>query len=266
LFARFVIVVCLALNAPAQTAPPVSDIRVDAFDADAWNGIVFLAQSHGQPVTFGLRVGSRSGTYLDGSEIYPAVSEVGPHRPDGTYSRMSWRHPPSEARITLEWSRADAITVVGRLNAAAAVQLVLEAYLPRAGTSTEGIFSVSEADRSILGERYFDRLFGSTLKFLIVTDRPVVSAGTYASLDALRNSMRASGRLNSTSEPAAGVAGIEFSSDGSRTAHFVAILGSDEAELKTRARDWLAAGAIDALLNRNAERYSKTRPSSPWPN
>src|ERR1700691_2127441 len=137
-------VVCLALNAPAQTAPAASDVRVDAFDADAWNGVVFLAQSHGQPVTFGLRVGSRSGSFLDGSEIYAAVNEVGPHRPDGSYSRMSWHHPPGEARITLEWSRADANTVVGRLSAAATVQLVLEAYLPHTGASPEGVFSVSE--------------------------------------------------------------------------------------------------------------------------
>lgn len=251
---------CLALNAPAQTVPAAADVRVDAFDADAWNGVVFLAQSHGQPVTFGLRAGSRSGSFLDGSDIYAAVNEVGPHRPDGSYSRMSWHHPPGEARITLEWSRADATTVVGRLSAATSVQLVLEAYLPHAGASTEGIFSVSEADRSILGERYFDRVFGSTLKFLVVTDQPLVSAGTYESLDALRNSMRASGRLNSTGQPAPGVAGIEFSSDGSRTAHFIAILGSEEAELKERARDWLAAGAIDALLSENAEKYAKARP------
>jgi len=252
--------VCLALNAPAETAPAISDVRVDAFDSDAWNGIVFLAQSQGQPVSFGLRVGSRSGSYLDGSEIYAAVSEVGPHRPDGSYGRMSWHHPPGEARITLEWSRVDATTVVGRLSAAATVQLVLEAYLPQAGASTEGMFSVSEADRSILGERYFDRVLGSTLKFLVVTDRPLVSAGTYESLDALRNSMRASGRLNSASDPAPGVAGIEFSPDGSRTAHFVALLGYEEAELKERARKLLAAGGIDALLSGNAEKYARARP------
>ena len=260
LIARYVMVVCLALHAPAQTTPAASDVRVDAFDADAWNGVVFLAQSHGQPVSFGLRVGSRSGSFLDGSEIYAAVNEVGPHRPDGSYSRMSWHHPPGEARITLEWSRADANTVFGRLSAAATVQLVLEAYLPHTGASPEGVFSVSEADRSILGECYFDRTFDSTLKFLIITDRPLISAGTYASLDGLRNSMRASGRLNSAGEPAPGVAGIEFSPDASRTAHFVATLGPEEAELRTRAHEWLAAGAIDALLTRNSESYAGTRP------
>ena len=176
-------------------AAGISDVRVDAFDADAWNGIVFLARSHSQWVSFGLRVGSRSTSFLDGEQVYAAVSEVGPHSPNGTYSRISWHHPPGQARITLEWSRADATTVVGRLSAPSTVGLVLEAYLPRAATSTEGMFSVSDSDRSILGERYFDGEFGSTLKFLIVTDRPLISSGTYASLDDLRNSMRASGRL-----------------------------------------------------------------------
>ena len=122
----------------------MSDVRIDALDGDPWNGVVFLARSHGQPVSFGLRAGSRSGSFLDGDEIYAAVNDVGPHRPDGSYSRVSWRHPPGEARITLEWSRADDTTVVGRLSAAANVMLVLEAYLPRTGTSTEVCFPLAK--------------------------------------------------------------------------------------------------------------------------
>jgi len=262
-----VLVVNLAAFAGAQ---PATDVRVGAFDADAWNGIVFLAQNQlgqnhlgqdqGQPFAFGLRVGSRNGSFLDGHDIYAAVSEVGPHSPDDSYCRMSWRHPPGEARITLEWSRADTNTVVGRLNAAASVQLVLEAYLSHAGVSPEGTFSVSESDHAVLGERFFDGVFGTTLKFLIETDRPVTSAGTYGSLDDIRNSMRASGRLNATGDPSPGAAAIEFSAGESGTGHFVALLGANEAELRAHARDWLATGAIDTLLNNNTEKYAKTRP------
>jgi Trehalase len=197
---------------------------------------------------------------LDGDQIYAAVNEVGPHRPDGAYSRIGWHHPPGEAPITLEWSRTDATTVVGRLSAASTVVLVLEAYLPRAGSSTEGLFSVSQGDRFILGERYFDHDFSSTLKFLIMTDRPLVSSGTYASLEDLRNGMRASGRLNSSGDPSPGAAGIEFSPDISRTSHFVAVLGTEEAEMRERARHWLAPGTIDPLLSANAEKYATTRP------
>ena len=69
--------------------------------------------------------------------------------------------------------------MVGRLTAASAVQFVIEGYLPHSGASPEGMFSVNESGGSILGERYFDDVFGSTLKFLIVTDRPIASSGTY---------------------------------------------------------------------------------------
>ena len=207
----------------------------------AWS---FLGSKSWPASQFWPRVGSRSAKLsgwqrdLCGSETRSAL--IGR---DGSYSRMSWHHPPGEARITLEWSRADANTVVGRLSAAATVQLVLEAYLPHTGASPEGVFSVSEADRSILGECYFDRTFDSTLKFLIITDRPLISAGTYGSLEGLRNSMRASGRLNSAGEPTPGVAGIEFLTDVSRTAHFVATLGPEEAELAElgHMNGWLPA-------------------------
>jgi hypothetical protein len=254
--AASVIAVRLALCATSQT----TDIRVGAFDADAWNGIVFLAKSHGQPVTFGLRVGSRSGSFLDGRDIYSAVSEVGPHAPDDSYCRLRWHHPPGEAPITLEWSRPETTAVVGRLSAASTVQLVLEAYLPQTGANSEGVFSVSESDGSILVERYFDGVFGSSLKFLIATDRPLVSAGAYGSLDDLRKSMLASGRLNSSGNPTPSAAGIEFTSDGSRRAHFVAVVGSTEAELRKRAHDWLSSGAIDTVLSSNADEYAKARP------
>ncbi len=260
LLAAAVIAARLALCAPLQTSPPISDIRVGAFDGDAWNGIVFLGKSHGDPVTFGLRVGSRSGSFLDGRDVYPAVTEVGPHAPDNSYCRLRWRHPPGEAPITLEWSRPEGTAVVGRLNAASSVQLVLEAYLPQTGANAEGVFSVKESERSILVERYFDGAFGSTLKFLVATDRPLVSSGTYGSLDDLRKSMLASGRMNSSGNPSPGAAGIEFATDAARNAHFVALVGSTEAELRSRAQTWLSSGAIDALLSRNAEKYSKARP------
>ena len=151
------------------------------------------------------------------------------------------------APITLEWSHPEATAVVGRLNAASGVELILEAYLPQIGANSEGVFSVSESDGSILVERYFDGAFGSTLKFLIATDRPLVSSGTYGSLEDLRKSMLASGRLSSSGDPTPGAAGIEFTPDGARKAHFVAIVGPSEAELRSRAHEWLSSGAIDTL-------------------
>ena len=75
--AAFLLSCVLLAASPPDLGP--DHIRIGAFDADAWNGIVFLADSHGEPISFALRVGSRKGKFLDGGDIYKAVSEVGPH-------------------------------------------------------------------------------------------------------------------------------------------------------------------------------------------
>jgi len=111
-----------------QSKSDFESVAIGAFDPEAWNGLVFLARAHQKPVNFALRVGSRSGTFLDGNDIFNAVSEVGPHAPDGSYCRMSWKNLPREAPITLEWSRIDDTMVVARLTAASDLQLVLETY------------------------------------------------------------------------------------------------------------------------------------------
>ena len=58
-------------------SPRFESVSVDAFDPDAWNGIVFLARAFNQPANFALRVGSRSGGFLDGDRVFAAVGEVG---------------------------------------------------------------------------------------------------------------------------------------------------------------------------------------------
>src|SRR5947207_10489951 len=107
----------LPLSLAAQVAQEFSEAHIGAFDADAWNGIVFEYKPYGQRVPFAIRIGSKSGTFLDGNRIFDAVSLVGPHAPDGSYSLLGWRHRPRAATITLEWSRIDETTVVGRLKA-----------------------------------------------------------------------------------------------------------------------------------------------------
>src|SRR5580698_1555516 len=136
-------------------AQDLSDISIGAFDADAWNGLVFESKAYGQPVPFAIRIGSKSGSFLDGNRIFNAVSVVGPHAPDGSYALMSWRHSPRMANITLEWSRIDETTVVGRLKAPNDVQLVIEAY-SLDSTYFTGAYSVNQNDSRINGEHFVD--------------------------------------------------------------------------------------------------------------
>src|SRR5258706_249026 len=47
----------LPLSLAAQVAQEFSEIHIGAFDADAWNGIVFDSKAYGQRVPFAIRIG-----------------------------------------------------------------------------------------------------------------------------------------------------------------------------------------------------------------
>ncbi|HLI33654.1 MAG TPA: hypothetical protein VKW70_01310, partial [Terriglobia bacterium] len=249
----------------SQTSPAFENVQIGSWDASAWNGLLFLAQAFHQPANFALRVGSqRGGGYLDGNDIFTAVSEVGPHAPDGSYCRMAWRQPPSEAEVRLEWSRLNETTVVGRLTANPEFRLVLETYFPYlANWGTQGFYHVDVKDRAIVGERYFDQVFGPTARLVVMVDQPLIGSGTYPSLSQLVEVMRGSGRLNSSlaGEPNDGAAGMEFSTGESPSAHFVAIIGWDSGALLDQARSLLQAGRIDSILRQKAEAYAQRRPT-----
>jgi len=251
-------------NAFGQSTPRFDSVVIDALDPDAWNGVVFLARAFNQPAPFALRVGSRSGGFLDGNEIFGAVGEVGPHAPDASYCRLAWRHHPREALVTLEWSRQDETTVVGRLTAAHDFQLVLEAYFPYLGVSwgTQGFYSIDGSRQTIIGERYFDNVFGPTAQFVVMVDQPTIGSGIYPALAQLRENMNGSGKLISSiaNEPTAGAAGLEFVTDGSSSAHFVVTLGWDKDTLVRQARDLLVPGKIDSVLKEKADSYAAHRP------
>ena len=250
-------------NSFGQTSPKFDRVRIGALDPTAWNGVFFLARAFHQPTPFALRFGSWHKGFLDGEDIYDAASEVGPHAPDASYCRMAWRHPPRTANITLEWSRLNETTVVGRLTADPDYQLVLETYFPSYESTwgQVGFYSVDEAHRAILGERYFDNVFGPTARLLVTVDRPVTGSGIYPTLAKLHDNMVSTGKLVSSIayEPTAGAAGLQFTTGGT-PAHFVAIIGWEKNSLLHQAEDLLAPGEIDAILNEKAKAYEARRP------
>jgi hypothetical protein len=249
----------------SQTSPAFENVQIGSWDASAWNGLLFLVQAFHQPADFALRIGSqRGGGYLEGNDIFGAVSEVGPHAPDGSYSRMAWRQPPSEAAVRLEWSRLNETTVVGRLTANPEFRLVIETYFPYlANWGTQGFYHVDVKDRAIIGERYFDQVFGPSARLVVMVDQPLIGSGTYPSLSHLVQVMRGSGRLNSSlaGEPNDGAAGMEFSTGKSQSAYFVAMMGWDSRALINQAYSLLQAGRIDSILRQKAEAYAQRRPT-----
>lgn len=276
----FIYILALAASvflkqAYAQDSPHFDSVEIDALDADAWNGIVFLPRAFKQQAPFAVRIGSQSGDdFIDGKQVFHAVREVGPHAPDGSYCRVSWMHSHENALITLEWSRVDSTTVVGRITAVPKFRFVVEsyfpAYFPRYGRAVswdvdhyaQGFYAIDDSHQAILGERYLDGVFGQAARLLVTVDRPTIGSGTYPGLAELRKNMDASGRLISSMapSPAVSAAGLEFSTQGS-AAHFVASLGWDKETLAQQAKDLLVTGKIDAILEEKARAYAARRPS-----
>jgi putative isomerase len=250
-----------------QTNPPkFESVKIDSLDPDGWNGIVFAAKAFGQPSNFALRFGSFSQTFIDGAAISDAVREVGPHAPDASYCKLSWQIRPREALITLEWSRIDETTVVGRITAAPDFQIVLETYIPFAGPSwgLPGVYSVHDSKQAIVGTQYFEKIFGTTSQFVVMVDRPTMGSGTYPSLDQLRDTMKGAAVLVNSigSDPSRNAAGLQFVTDSSHTAHFVGKLGWNREELLSQSQGLLSPGKIDSILKEKAEAYARRRLSA----
>src|SRR5215469_6942033 len=264
----------LPASLAAQMRPEVSAVHIGAFDPDAWNGIVFESKAYGQRIPFAIRFGSKFNTFVDGDRIFQAVSLVGPHAPDGSYSLIGWQNRPRAATITLEWSRINETTVVGRLTAPRDVQLVLEAYGLGGPGDFAGTYAVRAAEGQIDGERFVDGEFGKTARFVVAVDRPIAGAGVFSDVHKLEGMMNA-GQLASSQEhngeaggahPAFddeslhGAAGLEFTTSAASTAHFVATIGWNSAQMSQYAHQMLASGQIDAILARNAASYAAHRP------
>ncbi len=270
------IIACIVLVVPLSAAPqslpadPFDHVAVGAFDPNAWNGLVFDSTAYGQRLPFALRIGSKSGNFLDGEKIFEAVSEVGPHAPDGSYALVGWAHSPRTATVTLEWSRIDKTTVVGRLKSPADIELVIEAYSPN-DTNFTGAYHISEDGTKIIGEHPLEGHFNSAIHFVVATDRPITGSGAFSNVSQLRKVMDA-GRLTNPETRAdrakstthddfqRAAAGLQFVTDGNAGAHFVAAIGPDPAALSAGAQRLLQNGRIDAILNEKAAHYEKDRP------
>jgi hypothetical protein len=141
------LVVLLALLAGGLTPEifyPWKDTFIGALDAPGWPGLV-LAPTAECAYAFLLRV-QREGEIAEGMDLYYLVSEVGPHSPDGLYARTRFdlglpfkmgrstpilmKPAPRRQSLTIEWSRRDERTVIGRIVAPADVRVTLVHYFP----------------------------------------------------------------------------------------------------------------------------------------
>jgi len=172
-------------------------VRMDAFEAGSWNGIVMVVDDR---TAFQVRVGAQAefGDYIDGdngpdflkesftnsfpgkrpaqwalhlrtASLYNSVKEVGPHAPDGSYSRVAWNplHPyETGSRIVLEWTRLDKHSLLAKVSYKApfgqidyntggrVADVVLESYSPWKADRgmVEASYSVAEEGISATSE------------------------------------------------------------------------------------------------------------------
>jgi hypothetical protein len=123
---------------------PWKQTYIGALDAPGWPGLV-LAPSGECAYAFVLRV-ERGGETAEGADLYYLVSEVGPHSPDGLYARVRFdlglpfrmgattpilqKPSPRRDSLTLEWSRRDERTVIGRIVCPEDVRVTIVHYAP----------------------------------------------------------------------------------------------------------------------------------------
>ena len=237
-------------------------VSIGASDPEAWNGIVFDSSAYGQSLPFALRIGSKSGSFLDGDRVFDAVSEVGPHAPNGSYARVGWRHYPRASAVTLEWAQINATTVVGRLKAPSDIQLVLEAYSVSGGFpggSFTGAYRISEDGTQIIGDHPIDGHFTTAAHMVIATDRPITGRGTFSDAAALRKVMDSGELANGSASNEGAAAGLQFVVGKDSYARFVATIGWNTQELTSGARGLLDGGTIDKILQDHAAHYEQGR-------
>jgi hypothetical protein len=138
----FLLVASLPLD--SEIFYPWKDTCIGALDAASWPGMV-IAAAGDCAYAFVLRV-ERQGESAEGADFYYLVSEVGPHSPDGLYARVRFdlglpfkqgrdtpilMKPPARRRtLTVEWSRREERTVIGRIVCPEDVRVTIVHYFP----------------------------------------------------------------------------------------------------------------------------------------
>jgi Mannosylglycerate hydrolase MGH1-like glycoside hydrolase domain len=123
---------------------PWKDAYIGALDGREWFGLV-LAPAKDAGFAFRLRI-RKGDQVIEGYDFHYLISEVGPQSPDGQYARIRAdlslplkledetpvliKPSPKPVTLTLEWSRQDERTVVGRIRAPRNMTVEIVHYSP----------------------------------------------------------------------------------------------------------------------------------------
>jgi hypothetical protein len=221
------------VSVKAEIFYPWKGTYIGALEGKEWFGLV-LAPAKG--VFFGLSLKVRKAGQAVGSEdFFYLVSEVGPHSPDGSYSRVAAdlslppkqgndtpiliKPPPKSETLTLEWSRQDENTVLGRIRAPKDIIFQVVHYFP---WDLKGAYRL-RPDGQVQGQNQE----GKPYYYLFWTNR----AG-----EALPS-------------PEGGGLPLSFSTEKDRTLYFIAAVGEDPRVLNDqiyRYKNWKTIESLPA--------------------
>jgi len=225
---------------------PWKEAYIGAYDGRGWCGLVLAPQPD---AAFAFRfVFEKDGGTVDGDDLFYMVSEVGPNSPDGLYARVRFDlslplldpdkkrdtpiyiKPSAKAdTVTLEWSRQDERTVVGRLTAPAFVRTRLVHYFPWDFKGTYRPYGSGQ----VRGETKSAKVWHN----LVWTPRT-------------GESLPKAGGEELT---------VSFSPEDGRSVYFVAGIGEDFARLEKTIYRYKNSRTIEAMIDEERDRYDRKR-------
>lgn len=227
----------------AEIFYPWKDVYIGAMEGKAWFGLV-LAPSKDVVFAFSVKVQKENQT-AEGDDLFFLISEVGPHSPDGQHARIKAdlslpfkqgndtpiliKPAAKSDTMTMEWSRRDEKTVIGRIRAPKYIQLEVAHYFPWDLTGKYRL----QPDGQIRGETE-----GSgNVHYLFWTDRK--------------------GEVKTSSEGKD--VSLSFSMEEERTLYFVAGVGDNPKTLSDHIYRYKNIKTIDSFLQEEGERYRNNR-------
>jgi hypothetical protein len=243
----FLFLLFLAVGSPAELCAeiffPWKGTHIGALESNGWFGLV-LAPTRDVVFAFRLRV-QKEDQIADSADLFYLVSEVGPHSPDGQYARVAADlslpfdqgmetpvliKPSSKSNtLTLEWSRQDERTVIGRILAPKNTFVEIIHYFP---WNLKGTYRL-RADGQIEGQGGE----GKTYHYLFWTNRP------------------------GESRPSPGEEGppLSFAAAEDRALYFVAAVGEEPKALSDQIYRYKNRKTIDIFLRDEQARYQNKR-------
>jgi hypothetical protein len=228
-------------RAGAEIFYPWKDVFIGALDGGAWPGLV-LVPDKDSAFAFRVKV-ERAGKTAEASDFFWLVSEVGPNSPDGQYARMRFdldlpfgqgkdtpvRIKPAakSGTMTIEWSRQDEKTVLGRIRCPEKTKISLVFYSP---WDIPAVYEMDPEGR-VRGHSGPDT---RTQRFILWTDRP--------------------GAV-STSRPLE----LAFDSEDDRSLYFVAGVGEDARNTRNHIYRYQNRATIDSILSDEESSLRKKR-------